>query len=75
MIDWSDYTDMKDDIEEKTGFVCYETPSQQQTWFGTSDMLDEFKKLAEPYLNTGTMVYLIDTGSYIMRSKYKQTWY
>lgn len=75
MIDWENFTKLKEQIEEETGFVCYEVPSQQQTWFGTSDKLSDFKKLAEPYLNTGTIVYTMDNGTYQMWSKNKKVWY
>lgn len=63
-------------IEHETGFACYEDmPGQQHTWFGTSDKLDPFKEKAEPWLRTGDIVVLVDTGVSKMYSAFTKQLY
>lgn len=72
----SELRELKNQIEEETGFVCYEvTPGDQTTFFGTSDMFDDFKTAVGNLFNTGTIAYLMDNGAKYMYSKYKDTWY
>lgn len=67
---------LKAKIENQTGFSCYVfQPGDHQTWYGTSDKLALFKELAEPYIQTGTAVYCIDTKTTITWSAFKQAWY
>ena len=71
-----DMRNLKDEIEEATGFVCYETqPGDQAVWYGTSDQYNTFKEMLGDLFNTGTIAYLIDTGARYMYSKFKDTWY
>ena len=72
----SELRELKSQIEEETGFVCYEVmPGDQTTFFGTSDMFDDLKTLVGDKFNTGTIAYLMDDGAKYMYSKYKDTWY
>lgn len=72
----SELRELKDQIEEETGFVSYEVqPGDQTTFFGTSDMFDDFKTAVSNLFNTGTIAYLMDNGAKYMYSKYKNTWY
>lgn len=72
----ADLREFKDQIEEETGFVCYEvTPGDQTTFFGTSDMFEDFKTAVEDKFNTGTIAFLMDNGAKYMYSKFKDTWY
>lgn len=67
---------LKNQIEEETGFVCYEVqPGDQTTFFGTSDKWAEFKTLISNKFNTGTIGFCMDTGDRYMYSKYKNVWY
>lgn len=71
-----DMLDFKKQLEEDTGFVCYEVqPGDQTTFFGTSDMFNDFKTAVGNLFNTGTIAYLMDNGAKYMYSKYKDTWY
>lgn len=66
------------EIEENTGFVCYENANMvktQYTFYGTSDMFEDFKDLVEDKFDTGTLVYFIDTKQTRMYSRFKETWY
>ena len=66
----------KKELEEETGFVCYEVqPGDQVTFFGTSDKFDAFKTAVGDLLDTGTIAYLMDNCDSYMYSKYKDTWY
>ena len=72
----SELRELKNQIEEQTGFVCYEVqPGDQTTFFGTSDMFNDFKTLVANKFNTGTIAYLMDNGAKYMYSKFKDTWY
>ena len=72
----SEMLELKKQIEEETGFVCYEVqPGDQVTWFGTSDQLSAFKTLVANKLNTGTIVFCMDTGDKAMYSRFKDMWY
>ena len=67
---------LKNQIEEETGFICYEVqPGDQTTFFGTSDKLNDFKEAVGNKFNTGSIAYCMDTGDKYMYSKYKDTWY
>ena len=71
-----DLLDFKKEIEEETGFVCYEVqPGDQTTFFGISDEFDDFKELVEDKFNTGTIAFLMDTSKRYMYSRYTNTWY
>lgn len=63
------------EIEQKTGFVAYEKPGAQTTWYGLSTKLDQFKLMVKDYIPTGTIAYCIDTKSYQMWSKFDTKWY
>lgn len=66
----------KKDLEADTGFVCYEVqPGDQTTFYGTSDMFDDFKTAVGTMFNTGTIAFLIDIGEKFMYSKYKDEWF
>lgn len=72
----SELRELKNQIEEETGFVCYEVqPGDQTTFFGTSDMFNDLKTLVANKFNTGTIAYLMDNGGKYMYSKFKNTWY
>ncbi len=72
----SEMLELKKQIEEETGFVCYEVqPGDQTTFFGTSDMFNDFKTIVGNLFNTGTIAFLMDNGAKYMYSKYKNTWY
>ena len=72
----SDMRQLKDEIEEATGFVCYETmPGDQSVWYGTSDKFDDFVEMLGTSFNTGTICYLMDTGKRYMFSKAKEIWF
>lgn len=71
-----DLIKFKKDLEEETGFVCYEVqPGDQTTFFGTSSKFDDFKELIADKFNTGTIAYLMDTSKKYMYSRYTNTWY
>lgn len=70
------WINLKETIETQTGFACYEgQPGDQPVFYGTSDMLDDFKTLAGNNMDTGTIVYCMDTSDKYMYSKFKQEWY
>ena len=72
----SEMRQLKDEIEEATGFVCYETqPGDQAVWYGTSDKFSDFTEMLGDKFNTGTICYLMDTVTRYMYSRYKETWY
>lgn len=76
IIDGLDMQEFKKQLEEDTGFVCYEAqPGDQTTFFGTSDMFDDFKTAVGSLFDTGTIAYCMDDGTKHMYSKYKDTWY
>ena len=67
---------LKKQIETETGFTCYEVqPGDQTTFFGTSDMFQDFKTLVADKFNTGTIAFCMDTHDKYMYSKYKDQWY
>lgn len=71
-----DFHDLMLDIEADTGFVCYETmPGDQKVWYGTSGKFDDFKTAAADALETGTIVFIIDTNKRYCYSSYTETWY
>lgn len=71
-----DFLEFKNTIAEETGFTSYEVnPGDQQTWFGTSTKFETFKTAADGKLNTGTVVYLMDTGKKYMYSAFTENWY
>ena len=71
-----DMLDFKKELEEETGFVCYEVqPGDQTTFFGTADKFEDFKEAIGQIFNTGTIAFLMDTGKRYMYSKYKDNWY
>lgn len=71
-----DMLDFKKELEEETGFVCYEVqPGDQTTFFGTSAKFDDFKTAIADKFNTGTIAYLMDTSKKYMYSRYTSTWY
>ena len=72
----SEMLEFKKQLEEDTGFVCYEVqPGDQTTFFGTSDKFDDFKTAVGDLFNTGTICFLMDTGKRYMYSKYSNVWY
>lgn len=72
----SELRELKNQIEEETGFVCYEVqPGDQTTFFGTSDMFNDLKILVSNKFNTGTIAFCMDNGAKYMYSKFKNTWY
>lgn len=74
----SEFLEFKTQIEETTGYTCYEVnPGDQQTWYGTSDKLAELKTALEEsgILNTGTIIFVMDTTKKYMYSAYKEAWY
>lgn len=72
----SELRELKNQIEEETGFVCYEVqPGDQTTFFGTSDMFNDLKTLVANKFNTGTIAFCMDNGAKYMYSKFKNTWY
>jgi hypothetical protein len=71
-----DLIKFKKELEEETGFACYEVqPGDQTTFFGTSAKFDDFKEAVENKFNTGTIAYLMDTSKKYMYSRYTNTWY
>lgn len=69
---------LRKQIEEETGFACYENPSMsgaQFIFYGTSDKFDDFKTLAGNHFSTGTVASLMDNGKMYMYSAYKNQWY
>lgn len=71
-----DLIKFKKELEEETGFVCYEVqPGDQTTFFGTSSKFDDFKDAVSDKFNTGTIAYLMDTSKKHMYSGYTNTWY
>lgn len=71
-----DMLDFKKELEEETGFVCYEVqPGDQTIFYGTSDKLQAFKTLVADKFNTGTIVFTMDDCVKQMYSKYKNLWY
>lgn len=74
---WIDeFKDSKDEIEEDTGFVCYESmPGDQLVFYGTSDKLDEFKTAIGTNAPTGSIAMAMDTGKKYMYSALKDAWY
>lgn len=71
-----DFIKLQKEVEETTGFKCYEgQPGDQQIWYGTSDKLASFKLLVNKKLPTGSVAYLIDTKTKLFYSNYKNAWY
>lgn len=65
-------------IEEETGFACYENPMMsgaQFIFYGTSDKFDDFKTLATGNVRTGTVASVMDSGEMYIYSAYSETWY
>lgn len=72
----SEFKELKMNIEETTGFVCYEgMPGDQLVWYGTSDKLDEFKTSVNDILPTGTIAFTMDNVKKYIYSSFKKTWY
>jgi len=72
----SEMREFKKQLEEDTGFVCYEVqPGDQTVFYGTSDKLADFIEAVGDRFNTGTIVYCVDTGATKIYSKYKDQWY
>ena len=72
----SEMREFKKQLEEDTGFVCYEVqPGDQTVFYGTSDKLVDFREAVGDRFNTGTIVYCVDTGTTKIYSKYKDQWY
>lgn len=72
----NEFLQLKKEIEAETGFTCYEVqPGDQTTFFGTSDKYEALQEMIAGKFNTGTIVYLMDTGKRYMYSRYKDTWY
>ncbi len=72
----SEMLEFKKQLEEDTGFVCYEVqPGDQTTFFGTSDTFDDFKTAVGDLFNTGTIAFCMDTGDRYMYHKMTNTWY
>ena len=66
----------KKQIEEDTGFVCYEVqPGDQTVFYGTSDKVEALKTLLADKFNTGTIIFTMDDCVKQMYSKYKNAWY
>lgn len=71
-----DFDALMERVARETGFVCYETqPGNQLVFYGTSDMLADFKSLVGNILPTGTVVYTMDDEEVIIFSRYKEAWY
>lgn len=63
-------------IECITGFHTFETTANNQmTFYGTSDMLSEFKTLAADNFPTGTLFICIDNGLSQFYSRFKNAWF
>ena len=72
----SELLEFKKQLEADTGFTFYEVqPGDQTTFFGTADKYEEFKEAVGNKFNTGTLVFLMDTGDKYMYSRYKNAWY
>lgn len=72
----NEFLEFKKNIEETTGYVCYEVqPGDQQTWYGTEDKLEDVKTALNGHTNTGTIIFVMDTGKKYMYSAYKNAWY
>lgn len=74
----NELTILLETIYELTGFKCYE-PTQssnaQLTFYGISANLPNFKTLVAGKLETGTIVYCMDTAESTMYYKGTDTWY
>ena len=71
-----DLLKLKKQIEDETGFVCYEVqPGDQTTFFGCSDGFSAFKELIGTKFNTGTIAFTMDDACKYMYHKKKNQWY
>ena len=71
-----DMFNFKQQVEEETGFACYEvTPGDQSVWYGLSSDFDDFKTMLENLFPTGTIAYLMDTGKRYMYHRKANTWF
>lgn len=69
---------LKKQIEDQTGFKCYETPGMvnpQYTFYGISANLVAFKTLVAGKVPTATIAYCMDISESEMYYAPTNTWY
>lgn len=60
-MDTIDFSVLKADVENTTGFKCYEgQPGEQQVWFGINNNYAAFKEKVANKLTTGSVAVLLD---------------
>lgn len=71
-----DLLNFKKQVEDATGFICYEvTPGDQSVWYGLSSDYYNFKEMLGDKFPTGTIAYCIDTGARNMYHRKSDTWF
>lgn len=71
-----DLLDFKKQVEDATGFTCYEVQlGDQSIWYGLSNDLADFKELLGDLYPTGTIAFCIDTGARHMYHRKTNTWF
>lgn len=78
-MDTIDFSELKVEVEKRTGFKCYEgQPGDQQVWYGISTYYSAFKDIvADKKLPTGSVVVLINQNPVEKHFYFRptNTWY